>query len=146
MSNAPRRGLGRVLIDTSAYYALADPRDANHAAAVAIIQHVSTVPTRLFTTNIILAETHALLLARRGRVVAWRALQEIDRSATTRMRISPADEQLARAVIAQYDDNDFALTDASSFAVMERLRIAEAFSFDRHFAQYGFPALPPPRA
>jgi predicted nucleic acid-binding protein len=30
------------------------------------------------------------------------------------------------------------LTDATSFAIMERLGILEAFSFDRHFRQFGF--------
>ena len=34
----------------------------------------------------------------------------------------------------------------SSFAVMERLRIGEAFTFDRHFAQYGFVMLGPEAA
>jgi len=33
------------------------------------------------------------------------------------------------------------LTDAASFAVMERLRLPAAFTFDRHFAQYGFTVL-----
>ncbi len=41
----------------------------------------------------------------------------------------------------QYDDKDFSLTDATSFAVMERIRVPYAFTFDRHFAQYGFTVL-----
>ena len=35
------------------------------------------------------------------------------------------------------------MTDAISFAVMERLHITRAFTFDRHFAQYGFTVLSP---
>ena len=35
------------------------------------------------------------------------------------------------------------LTDATSFVVMERLRISSAFTFDRNFAQYGFTPLQP---
>jgi predicted nucleic acid-binding protein len=45
------------------------------------------------------------------------------------------------SIIYQYDDKDFSLTDATSFAVMERLRVPAAFTFDRHFAQYGFTVL-----
>jgi predicted nucleic acid-binding protein len=35
------------------------------------------------------------------------------------------------------------MTDAISFAVMERLHITRVFAFDRHFAQYGFTVLVP---
>jgi len=49
--------------------------------------------------------------------------------------------QRAKAIIYQYDDKDFALTDATSFTVMERIRVPSAFTFDRHFAQYGFTVL-----
>lgn len=34
-------------------------------------------------------------------------------------------------------------TDAISFVVMERLGITRAFTFDRHFEQYGFTVLTP---
>ncbi len=133
----------RALVDTSAHYALADPQDAYHAAASAIIERLTNTPSRLFTTNLIVAETHALFLVRRGRQVALRALEAIDRSNVTIVRVGVADERRARAILAQYDDKDFTLTDATSFAVMERLNIGYAFPFDRHFAQYGLPVLSP---
>ena len=44
----------------------------------------------------------------------------------------------------QYDDKNFTLTDATSFAVMERLGMTEGFTFDRNFAQYGFTILTSP--
>ena len=57
------------------------------------------------------------------------------------MWITPADVQRATAIIYQYDDKDFSLTDATRFAIMERLRIRYAFTFDHHFAQYGLAVL-----
>jgi len=108
-----------------------------------ILEGIQLHRAHLFTTNFIIAETHALLLARRGRAIASRGLGEIDNSTTTVVRISSRDERRAREIIRRYDDKDFSLTDAASFAVMERLRIPHAFTLDRHFAQYGFTVLTP---
>jgi predicted nucleic acid-binding protein len=55
--------------------------------------------------------------------------------------VTPADVRRAKAIIYQYTDKDFSLTDAISFAVMERLDIHLAFTFDRDFAQYGLTVL-----
>ena len=131
----------RALIDTSAFFALIDPRDAQHITALAIRERLIAEKWRLFTTNFILAETHALLLARLGRVVALKSIQAIDRSNTNVVRVVSADEGEARAIITQYNDKDFSLTDAISFAVMDRLGITQALTFDRHLVQYGVTAL-----
>jgi predicted nucleic acid-binding protein len=141
MSDRLRRGVWQIFVDSSAYYAIADPADANATAAAAILRRLTDTPTHLWTTNFVVAETHALVLNRRGRAAAWQVLQKIDRSSTTIVRVSAADERRARAIIATYDDKDFSLTDAASFAVMERLGITTAFAFDRHFAQYGLAVL-----
>jgi predicted nucleic acid-binding protein len=49
---------------------------------------------------------------------------------------TPNDEKNARDIIARYDDKDFSLCDAISFAVMERRSARIAFAFDSHFRQY----------
>lgn len=134
-------GLPRAFVDTSAYYALTDSRDTFHQPALAIRDRLISERWRLFTTNCILAEAHALLLTRLGRTIALRVLYEIDRSTTTVLRVSPADEQRARGILTQYNDKDFSLTDATSFAVIERFGISYAFAFDRNFAQYGLAIL-----
>lgn len=140
MTTLPRSR--RVFVDTGAYYGFADSGDATHQAALSTALQLATEHRPLFTTNYILAETHALCLNRLGRLVAGRILADIDRSAsTTIVRVSAADERRARAIIAQYRDKDFSLTDATSFAVMERLGIQAAFPFDRNFRQYGFRVL-----
>jgi predicted nucleic acid-binding protein len=131
--------------DTGAYFALGVTRDINHAAARAIGVQLIAERWRLYTTNYILAETHALYLNRVGRADALRALERIEGSDTTIVRVTSADERRARAIIEQYTDKDFTLTDATSFAVMERLAITHAFTFDRNFSQYGFAVLTPPR-
>lgn len=136
--NASGDRIGRILIDTAAYYALADPRDDNHPAARAVAERVAREGGRLFTTNYVVAETHALMLHKLGYVTARAFLDQIDRGSTTVIRVSSTDERRAREIISQYSDKSFSLADATSFAFMERLRISYAFTFDRHFAHYGF--------
>ena len=140
---SPRRAsqARRALVDTSAYFALLDADDANHTQARTISERLIAEGAHLFTTSFVLAETHALLLNRLSQDIATRFLREVEQSPTTLVWVRPADVRRAKAIIYQYTDKDFSLTDATSFAVMERLRISSAFTFDRHFAQYGFTVL-----
>lgn len=128
----------RVLLDSSAFLALISRRDAHHVEAQAAWARLIDERWSTFTSNFVVAETHALFLARLGRDSAATFLRDIARSSTVIVRVSVRDEARARAIIIQYEDKDFSLTDATSFAVMERLRIRHALTFDRHFAQYGF--------
>jgi predicted nucleic acid-binding protein len=129
------------LVDASAYFALLDHDDANHTQALAISHRLIAEGWRLFTTSFVLAETHALLLNRLSQAIATRFLRDMEHSPTTLVWVTPADVQRAKVIIYQYADKDFSLTDATSFAVMERIRVSSAFTFDRHFAQYGFTVL-----
>jgi predicted nucleic acid-binding protein len=127
-----------VFVDSSAFYALIDSDDVGHPQALLSAARLTNERRRLFTTNFILAETHALVLNRIGRAVALRALLELENGPATIVRVSARDERRARAVLVRYVDKDFSLTDALSFAVMERLRIGTAFTLDDHFTQFGF--------
>jgi predicted nucleic acid-binding protein len=131
----------RIFVDTSAFFALADPRDESHAASLRIRSELIERQSALWTTNLILAEAHALFLRRLGRQPALLFIDSIDGSDVTVVRVSPADEQRAREVIRNYADKDFSLTDAVSFAVMGRLRIPQAFAFNRNFRQFGVAVL-----
>ncbi len=131
----------RLLIDTAAFVALAYGKDSNNVAARLIQDTMVADGWRPFTTNFILAETHAFLLHRVTNRLALRIIQEISGGATTVERVIEDDEQRAIEILLHYDDKDFSYTDATSFAVMERIQIDTAFTFDRHFTQYGFRTL-----
>lgn len=145
MSTRSLRPIGRVFVDTSAYFAFADSRDDNHASARAIATRIALEKSHLFTTNFVVAETHALLLNRIGHDLATAFLDQTNRSTATIVRVNLNDERCAREIIIRYGDKDFTLTDATSFAVMERLAISFAFTFDHHFTQYGFIAVTVPQ-
>jgi len=127
--------MARVLVDTSATYALVDRRDANHEAAREILQSLRKRRAEPRLSNFIVAETHALLLSRLGADVARRWLLG---NRWPVERVTDDDEDRARGIIARYADKTFSYTDATTFAVMERRGLRTAFAFDPHFRQYGF--------
>lgn len=131
-----------IFVDTSAYFAVTDTRQANHPIALAIARRLAAEHRPMVTSNFVLAETHALLVNRIGHRIALNVLQELDHSQSlTVVRVSAADEDRARQILVQYHDKPFSLTDTTSFAIMERLKIGQVFTFDRDFAQFGFAPL-----
>jgi uncharacterized protein len=137
MTTRHRSGFQPAFIDTSGYYAFANNADGNHRLAQAVMRRFAAEPWRLFTTNFVKAETHALMLIRLGRPMALRFLHGLESATTLVERVTEADEARALAIIEQYSDKNFSFTDATSFAVMERLGITHAFHFDRNFREYG---------
>jgi predicted nucleic acid-binding protein len=131
----------RVFVDSSAYLALLDADDEHHSQATELLQELAQARYRQFTTNVLLIESHALILSVLGRTQAAQFLKDMQESNTVVIRARAADEERAKQIIFQYDDKDFSFADCISFAVMERLDIRLAFTFDRDFTQYGFTVL-----
>lgn len=122
--------------DTSFFYALVDRRDAFHRVCRNLLQQAEQQRRPILTTNFAVAETHALLLSRLGRSIAYQWLEAVTEYAWME-RVTEDDEIRARRIIRDFSDKDFSYTDATSFAVMARLNIRIAFALDEHFAQYG---------
>ena len=133
--------MARILVDTSAVYALLDRSDRWHDAAKVALGRLRDRHAQPTLTNFIVAESHALLLSRLG---AESARTWLLTNVWSVERVSPQDEARAKEIIGQYSDKTFSFTDATSFAVMERLGLRSAFAFDPHFAQYGFELVGPP--
>ena len=132
----------RVFVDSSAYLALLDTDDEHHREAITTVQELAQARYRQFTTNVLLIESHALILSVLGRGRAAQFLTDMEESNTVVIRARAADEERAKQILFQYTDKEFSFADAISFAVMERFAMRLAFSFDRDFAQYGFTVLP----
>ena len=126
--------MARILADTSENYALLDRSDRNHARAVSLARLMRRRRLTPLLTNFIVGETHGLVLSRLGAGLARRWLFG---NVWPIERITADDEVRARDILRRYDDKSFSYVDATSFSLMERLGIRQAFSFDPHFEQYG---------
>lgn len=123
-----------LFVDTSVWYAAADRSDAGNTRA----REILTGETRLVATDHILVECWTLLRHRINRDAAetfWDGL----RSGVARIEpVGTADLHAAWAIGRSFPDQDFSLADRTSFAVMERLGVHRAASFDSDFAIYRF--------
>jgi predicted nucleic acid-binding protein len=132
-----------LFVDTSAWYALAVPGDPAHVRHARVLRERVASGVRVVTTNLVVAETHALLLRRVGRGPA-EAFARIVRGSPN-LVVTSTPELEAAALdewIGRFEDQDFSLTDAVSFAVMAERGIREALAQDRRFATAGFTMVP----
>lgn len=130
-------------VDTSAWYPLLVATHPDHAPFASTLRALIRDRRRLVTTNLVIAETHALLLRRVGRPTALTFVQTVDEAPNLVVRSTRDLERAAeRDWLARYADQDFSFTDAVSFAVMTDRRIRDALALDHHFAVAGFSVSP----
>ena len=132
--------MNRLFVDTGAWYALVDSRDPAHDRAKGFFA-ANCLP--LITTNFVFDETVTLIRKKLG----WQTAADFGERlrSSKRLAIVPvleADEQKAWSIFLKYRDQDFSYTDCTSFAVMQRLKIATVFSFDHHFRIMKFNVVP----
>ncbi len=130
----------RLFVDTGAWYAVTDKHDPDHQSAVQLLTS-NTFP--LITTNFVFDETITLLRNRLGWKTAMEFGQKIKSSRlVTIIAVNGDDENRAWEIFLKYKDKDFSYTDCTSFAVMQRLKLDTAFSFDSHFQTMKFTVVP----
>jgi len=126
-------------VDTSAWYPLLVRKHGDHARLAASLRSLIARGRRLVTTNLVVAETHALVMRRAGTAPALAFLRAVGEPPNLVVRSSEEIERLAvRDWLERYDDQNLSLTDAVSFTVMSERRIREALTLDHHFVAAGF--------
>lgn len=123
-----------LFVDTSVWYAAADSSDAGNARAKAILAAGET----LITSDHVLIETWTMLRHRISRKAAERFWEGLRNGVATLEPVGPADLEAAWQIGLTYRDQDFSIVDRTSFAVMLRLGVDRAASFDDHFAVFRF--------
>jgi len=123
-----------LFVDTSVWYAAADTSDASNARAKSIL----AAGEPLVTSDHVLLESWTLLRYRIRRQAAERLWEVLRGGVAVVEPVGAADLESAWQIGLSYRDQDFSIVDRTSFAVMLRLGVERAASFDDDFAIFRF--------
>jgi uncharacterized protein len=73
-----------------------------------------------------------------GRAAALTFWETIRVTRTPVLTVDPVDLESAWHIVHAFPDQAFSFVDCTTFALMERVGIEEAFAFDAHFLVYRF--------
>jgi uncharacterized protein len=129
-------------VDTSFWIAEVITRDSRHADARSLADRLRE--TTAVTSNLVLGEVWTLLSYRLGHFHAMRWLDRVrDELRVDVQRVEVEQEAEAWEWLRRHDERPYSFVDATSFALMRKLRIREALAFDGGFAAAGFVELRP---
>lgn len=118
-----------IFVDTSVWFASAVKNDAGNARA----QEILSGEFGLATSEAVLLETWMLLRSRVGYQAADRFWELLRRGVALIEPLTPADYEEAWHIGGAFADQQFSIVDRTSFAVMQRLGLDRAASFDEDF-------------
>ncbi|HEV2199690.1 MAG TPA: PIN domain-containing protein [Bryobacteraceae bacterium] len=126
-------------VDSGALLAVHLENDQYHRAA---IEKWRELAKPAISGDLVIAEFATTLARRAGYRFAANAVEHILTSANFEVvRSSRDDEFEALCWMRKFADQRVSFTDCVSFAIMRRLKIRTAFTFDRHFRLAGFEVL-----
>jgi uncharacterized protein len=120
--------------DSSVLYALFDADDAQHARAVPIL----TSGEPITTSDHVLVESWLLVHRRLGQRLADRLWRGIREGGVAIEPVIQPDLEVAWRIGEDFPDQGFSIVDRTSFAVMQRLGVYRAATFDDDFAVFRF--------
>lgn len=126
-----------LMVDTAAWYALADISDQYHQRAAEFFGKIAGKQP-LITTDFILAETWTLLNARLGRGAAFTFWSRLRGNNIPVMYSDQSDMEGAWHIAHTYMDQTFSLVDCVTMSMMERRGLTKIFTFDQHFRVFRF--------
>lgn len=131
-----------VFIDTGAFYARYVKVDRFHEEATKLWQKVREKHYPIATTSYVLVELLNFLIRKVGLIAALKIAADIYHSVIIKIiPVSVEIEEEALNWLKRFSDQSFSMTDATSFAVMKKYKIQQAFTFDHDFSVAGFSIL-----
>jgi len=131
-----------VFVDTSAWLALINEADTDHAAAKTIRDKLLHNKKRFLVTDYIIVEIANSLCKTRWRSHAVQLINSIRE--TDSFEVVEIDKEVLDDAWDMYSaraDKEWSLTYCVSFVVMKKHGIRDAFTNDHHFEQAGFAVL-----
>lgn len=129
----------KIFIDTAAWIALLNNRDALHEKARLLMNDLMKQKHPLITTEFVLMEVADAISSP---TVRSKTIDFIDNLLSLPiLLIIPASQDLWKAgwqLYKQHSDKERGLTDCTSFIVMKQENIKISFTADHHFEQAGF--------
>jgi len=129
-----------LLIDTSAAIAFKDPSDQFHSEALRFFK--STENVLWVILNVTAHETYTRARYNLGFKDAINLYDFLRGGSLYQLDFVPDDEHEARRLLNKYSNHQLSFHDVLCAAVMKRVGIYKAFSFDRHFYYFGFQIFP----
>lgn len=132
----------KIFVDTSAFIALTNKSDKYHIKAKNFVTKLK-MPYEFYTTNYILDEAITRIRMYVSHNSACKFGDRIFKSKLYKIYyIDKEIEKEAWSLFQKYKDKLFSFTDCTSFVIMKKFNIYNAFTFDKNFQQMGFNILP----
>jgi predicted nucleic acid-binding protein len=132
----------RIFADAGYWIALVHPRDPLHAKAQE--ESASVGDAEVVTSQMVLVEVLNAFAGQGAqfRQAASKLAQELQsRPSVSVVQQTSAQFHQALALYQRRADKGWSLTDCASFLIMQKQKIVDALTEDRHFEQAGFKAL-----
>ena len=128
-----------LFVDSSAWYPLVVRSHPDHDRLSAALRARVERRVRIVTSNLIVAESHALIMRRAGIGAGLRFVQLVRASPNVVVSSTPSLEDAAVTDwLTRYADQPFSMVDAVSLAIMAERGTRAALTLDRHFAIAGY--------
>lgn len=133
-----------IFIDTSAFKAVFDQSDDFHDSAWKYWEKVQKEQITFICTNYILDEIFTLFRSQLGKesALVLRDKLALSPKSFKIVLVGKNDEKIAWDYFERLPGRGVSFTDCTSFAVMKRLNLTDAFTFDNDFKAAGFKTLP----
>lgn len=128
----------KVFIDTSAFCALAIPKDQYNLPAKILYKQIQERNAIFYSSDYVMDETYTLLKTRSSYATSIKFMDQIDRSHITIVRITEEIEASAKSIFKQFKDKRLSFTDCTSFALINHFDIDAVFAFDEHFRYHSY--------
>jgi uncharacterized protein len=130
-----------IFVDTSAFLAFLNENDLYHKQAKLAWTGILSSESALFSSNYVILETTALLQNRFG-IEAVRLFEDNILPVIELIWVDEAIHKIGMDILMAMNRRNLSLVDCTSFEIIRQAKLEQVFTFDLHFSEQGFIAVP----